>query len=314
MNRAKRTRIIAAILEAVQRQREYYRLLSEQGPEYVPSHPCHAINAVKNFLFPIKTYEEMMESDRLPLHTQDGRILYELDANILLVRVAASLAHDACANAINVHIGMWSSNGGNGPLDSLEQLGQGGKQSFNRLTNLIEWYRSPGTRKSPDQSFRPSDISRLLGANLIPGTTTLIYPTMVIEIGVSHETYPQLLRDAEAKHFSIMTSVRVWVGVKAFPGKRMRCAFKIRDINRGYGWDPNRGAETDYIDFAVPTQIQFIIPKAEIFFATAPANIPPTLFTLPSNFALPPQNNAGPTDDYVLPLELFRKALFKNWN
>jgi hypothetical protein len=137
---------------------------------------------------------------------------------------------------------------------------------------------------------------------------------MVIEIGVTHETYPQLLRDAEAKHFRIITSVRVWVGVKAFPGKWMRCAFKIRDINDGYGWDPNQGVETDYINLLVPTDIQFVIPKVEIFFATPPANIPQTLFTVPSNPALPPRNNPGLTDDHVLPLELFRTALLKNWN
>jgi hypothetical protein len=113
-------------LDTLERQREYYNLLSERGPGDIPSHPCHAFNAVKNFLLPMKTYDEMMESDRLPLHTQHGCILYELDANILLVRAAASFAHDACANAINGHITMWTSNSGNGPLGSLEHFGQSG--------------------------------------------------------------------------------------------------------------------------------------------------------------------------------------------
>jgi hypothetical protein len=69
-------------LDAIERQREYYDLLSEGGPGDIPSHACHAINAVKNFLFPMKTYDEMMESDRLPLHTQHGRIIYELERGL----------------------------------------------------------------------------------------------------------------------------------------------------------------------------------------------------------------------------------------
>src|SRR5271169_4472753 len=57
----------------------------------------------------------------------------------------------------------------------LKILGKSGKHLFNRLANLIEWYWTPASRKSPDQFCRPSDISRLL-ANLIPRATVFSYP------------------------------------------------------------------------------------------------------------------------------------------
>lgn len=42
--------------------------------------------------------------------------------------------------------------------------------------------------------------------------------------------------------------------------------------------------------------------------------IPATTFTLPGPGALPPPPvPVVPTDDYVLPIERFRIALFRNW-
>lgn len=167
--------------------------------------------------------------------------------------------------------------------------------------------------KSPNESFRPVNISTLLGACVIPPRNISIYPTVVVEFGKNHETYSELLRDCENKHFSAIMSIQVWIGIKTFPGGRMKAVFKLRDMVQGHGFDPASGAETPYIDLQNPTTYEFIIPKARIFFAVPPAMIPPTAFTLPGPNALPPPVPIVPTDDYVLPIEYFRIALFSNW-
>jgi hypothetical protein len=130
-----------------------------------------------------------------------------------------------------------------------------------------------------------------------PGTN-IIYPTLVIEIAKTHETYNELLDDCDTKHFSTMTSVRVWVGVKFTPGDggRIRVVWCLRDPVNG-GILANSGASTGYIPINQPTNIQFIIPKAEVFFGS-PAPLPLTLQTIPGPNAIPPPAIAGvPTDD-----------------
>jgi hypothetical protein len=155
----------------------------------------------------------------------------------------------------------------------------------------------------------------LLGALLIPPLNALIYPTLVVEIAKSHETYPELLQDCEEKHFSPITSVQVWIGMKAFLGGRMKAVFRLRDTIRGQGYDVLSGAETPYIDLQQQTDYQFIIPKARIYFAVPPAMVPPTTFALPGPSALPPPPMPVVlTDDFVLPIECFRDALFRNWS
>ena len=94
----------------------------------------------------------------------------------------------------------------------------------------------------------------------------------------------------------------------------MKAVFKLRDTVRGHGYDVASGAETPYIDLQNPPTYEFVIPKARIFFAVPPAMIPPTTFSLPGTNSLPPPPvPVVPTDDYVLPIERFRMALFNNW-
>ena len=95
----------------------------------------------------------------------------------------------------------------------------------------------------------------------------------------------------------------------------MRANFKLQDNIRGHGFDVASGAETPYIALEHPTDYQFIIPKARIYFAVPPQLIPQTTQTLPGPSALPPPLNPRvPTDDLVLPLEHFRISLFRNWS
>jgi len=179
--------------------------------------------------------------------------------------------------------------------------------------NLTEWVYQIGSEKIPDQSYRPHNIQLNLGARLVPGKN-FIYPTSVIEIAKSHESYPELLHNCDSKHFSPLTSVMVWVGVKAFPAGTMRAVFKLRDLVQGFGYDRNSGAETPIIPIHLPTQIEFVLPKILIFFAVPPP-LPPTPVRLPGPHCLPPPVNPNiPTDDCYAPLDRIRARLYENWS
>ena len=88
-----------------------------------------ALNAVQGYLFPLKTWGHMMEDDRLPRSSKNGRILYELDHNVLIVHQVPSLAHDAASRIIVSHLEFWSTNRMTLPT-TLESLGGGGFSSI----------------------------------------------------------------------------------------------------------------------------------------------------------------------------------------
>ena len=105
-----------------------------------------------------------MDDSRLPRSIDNRKILYELDHNVLLVHEVPSFVHDAASRAIVGHIEAWSTNGLALPL-SLDAVGGGGLTRFRYfVADLEEWYWNPGSRKSPDESFCPINISPLLGA------------------------------------------------------------------------------------------------------------------------------------------------------
>lgn len=85
--------------------------------------PQELINCVQQYVFPIKTWEIMIERNYIPEFVQGKRVVYELDSNYLLVKLIASPAHDAAANALNDTFTLWSRNGGVGPK-TLKHLGQ----------------------------------------------------------------------------------------------------------------------------------------------------------------------------------------------
>jgi hypothetical protein len=72
-----------------------------------------------------------MEDNRLPRSSKNGKILYELDYNVLMVREVPSLAHDAALRAIfsRINIEFWSTNKMTLPT-TLKPLGSGGFSSI----------------------------------------------------------------------------------------------------------------------------------------------------------------------------------------
>ena len=92
----------------------------------------------------------------------------------------------------------------------------------------------------------------------------------------------------------------------------MRAMFRLRDHIADSGILAGSGATTDYIPLALPTDIEFIIPKAEVYFGVPPP-LPPTLLSIPGPNALPPPAIPGPTDDLVLRLQEVLTRILRSW-
>lgn len=91
-----------------------------------------------------------------------------------------------------------------------------------------------------------------------------------------HETYPQLLRDAAGKHFSALTSVQLYVGIKIHRETR-RFQVVVADRLPGPAGGYNITFETDgLIPIDVPTQSTFTLPSRLLFFGVPPHLIPQT--------------------------------------
>jgi hypothetical protein len=256
-------------------------------------------SCVANLLFPVASYHLLQDQKWLPESHGHLRLSYELELNHLIVHLA-SPAHDAAANAFNFTFVLWSLNGGIGP-ETLHHLG------------AAQWRYRPGAEKSPDQSFTPIALTSP-PARIIPGTIKGPYPTVVIQVSGTNESYEQLLEDAAFKHFSNETSIQIWIGVKLYTsgGGRMKCMFRLRDQVNG-GALAGSGASTGYISLNQPTTTQFIIPKARVFWGVNPP-LPVTLQSIPGPNALPPPAVPGVvTDDLVLSLEHLREVTAKYW-
>jgi hypothetical protein len=271
-----------------------------------PRYPHNAVlwleeqpNCVLNLLFPSSAYHLLQDRGWLPETFGNHRLTYELDLNHLIVHLA-SPAHDAAANAFNFPIVFRSSNYHHTRM-TLRQLGE------------ASWQYALGAQKSPDQSWYPIGLS-IPPAFVIPGTLNCPYPTIVLEVSKTNEIFQQLLDDATLKHFSVDTSVQIWIGAKLFPGHggRFKAMFRLRDQVNG-GVLAGSGAQTDFLPLNQPTNVEFIIPKARVFWGLNPP-LPPTCVTVPGPNALPapPVPGVG-TDDLVLQLENLRDAAFSCW-
>jgi hypothetical protein len=140
-----------------------------------------------------------------------------------------------------------------------------------------------------------------------------MYPNIVIEVSRVTKALATCFDDTNIKHFSPLTSVRVWIGIELTPGYggRMKAMFRLRDHVAGSL--AGSGATTDYIPLSQPTDIEFIIPKTEVYFGVPPP-LPPTLLSVPGPNALPPPAIPGPTDDLILRLEDVRFDAWSLWS
>ena len=122
-----RKTITVRIFEALERTAESDSLVPDTMDPEIEFNVRRASNSVYGFLFGIKTYETMMEDDRLPKQSKDGKLVYELEYNVLRVWEVPSMAHDAAANALTVHLAAWSQNYNMMAPQTLTILGRGRK-------------------------------------------------------------------------------------------------------------------------------------------------------------------------------------------
>lgn len=122
-----RKNITVRIFEALQRAAEAESFIPDIVDPKMEFNIRQSSNAVYGFLFGIKTYEMMMEESRFPKQSKDGRLVYELEYNVLRVREVPSLAHDAAANALTGNLLAWSQNYNMMSPETLTVLGGGRK-------------------------------------------------------------------------------------------------------------------------------------------------------------------------------------------
>jgi len=162
------------------------------------------------------------------------------------------------------------------------------------LANFISLPVGRGSKKSPDNSFRPRNLQSPPGRPI--GNTNVLSPTFTVQVAKSHESWDRLIADAGTKHFANITGVMVWLGFKIYPTQRMKVCLLERDTVQGFGSLDPPLASTNFIDTTVPCQEQIIIPKRLIFHGVPIALVPPTS-----------------TPDYVLDLEIIREAIDTNF-
>jgi hypothetical protein len=122
-----RKNITVLVFEALRRAAQAESLIPGIKGSETQFNVRRASNAVYGLLFGIKTYETMMEDDRLPKQSKDRKLIYELEENVLRVREVPSMAHDAAANALTLHLGAWSQNYNMLAQETLTVLGGGRK-------------------------------------------------------------------------------------------------------------------------------------------------------------------------------------------
>jgi hypothetical protein len=258
-----------------------------------PSHAgqaTHIPSLVDSPRVSAELFDYLIGNNQLPTEVEGCRIVYELDRYRIKVQVVPSGCHDAAAESFMEDFILWNNSGGQ--RGWLQPLGGGSTTPVSKSLMKV-WPYAPSTRKSSDKSFRPPDIQCPPGT-LVPGTT-VAYPTFTVEVAKSHETLPQLERDAAEKHFALGTGVMIYLGIKIFPTQRMCVLVGERDVVQGHGMIIL--TRTGFIDTTSPCQAHVTIPT-HLLYHGVPAH-------------LIPLNQPA---DYVLDLELIRAAIDLNWD
>jgi hypothetical protein len=182
-------------------------------------------------LLTVSLFDFLIERNRLPEFSGGQRIIYQLEANQLVVQVMPPFCDDTVAAALTSDLVRWAESGG--AIDCLEICLRGGTTHHFFPLSSLAWLYDGSSKKSLENSFTPSNIQSPPGKTI--GTSNVCYPTFTVEVGKSHESWDQLLQDADRKHFAAITGVMVYLGIKIFPSKRMRACLLERDTNQGFG-------------------------------------------------------------------------------
>jgi|SRR5579859_3239043 len=150
-----------------------------------------------------------------------------------------------------------------------------------------------GHGKQADSSYVPRNMPLPSRHNLLkyrPNSDS-IFPTTVFECAVTNESRDRLLSDADEKHFSINTSIMVWIGLKVkLNADRNSGTFWLGwGRRRAIGWglrlmeqseDDAGNATFLPIRSALPLDGELTVPTQLIFDPSQPpANCPDLLIT-----------------------------------
>ena len=236
-------------------------------------------------------FDFLLDDEQLPDYQGNNRIVYELEEYHIVVDIIPSACHDYCASSFTGDLLRWTESGG--VLDNME-VGGGARTPLIYLSlTLLVFPWAVGSKKSPDNSFRPAQLQSPPGVFL--GNSNVLYPNFTVEVGKS-QSWDKLLADAELKHFAAMTGIVLWLGIKIYPTRRMRVCLLERDMTRGSGVLMPMLACTGFIDTNAPCQASIVVPKRLLYHGVPNAAIPPTQ-----------------TADYILDLEIIRKSVNKNF-
>ena len=117
-----------------------------------------------------------------------------------------------------------------------------------------------------------------------------------MEIAKSHDSWDRLLSDANDKHFSPLTGIVLWLGIKIYNSERMRVCLLERDMVQGYGAVDPPLACIGFIRTDVPCNASITIPKGLIYYGVPNGLMPPTI-----------------SPDYILDLNIVREAINDNF-
>jgi hypothetical protein len=161
---------------------------------------------------------------------------------------------------------------------------------FNLTLTSLGFPWAAGSTKRPNNCFRAANSEKPprphTGANFW-------YPNFTIQVAKLHQSWDRLIADVVTKHFSPMTGIVVWLGIKISPSRKMRVCLLERDLVQGFGaLDPPPLAHTDFIDVTAPCTESVVIPKRLLYHRVPVALVPPTV-----------------TPDNVLDLNIIREAI-----
>jgi hypothetical protein len=247
--------------------------------------------SVREALVSDSLFDFLIDEEQLPDYQGDYRIIYELDAFHIVVDIMPSACHDYCAFSFTGDLLRWTESGG--VLDTMEVGGRARTPLIYLSLTLLVFPWAIGSKKSPDNSFRPAQLQSPPGKLI--GNSNVLYPNFTVEVAKS-QSWDSFLADAELKHFAEMTGIVVWLGIKIYPTRRMRVCLLERDMTRGSGPKMPLLACTGFIDISVPCQDSIVIPKRLLYYGVPNAAIPPTQ-----------------TPDYILDLEIIRRSVNKNF-
>ena len=227
---------------------------------------------------------------KLPSYFHGQRVLVELDQSYISARIVRQEVHETMIRRVDMINLNWANS--SNPIDPpFIPTGSAGTVFIIPSANFLDYAWSNRGKKSPDCSYVPRDLTVPPAKRKLrtPVVNALVppYPTMVVEIAHTHESWKKLKDDARRKAFSSRTSIHWMIGIKFY--KNYFQAFW--GVRRANGWGIQIRESTGKLPKDTPTNTVFTIPGIDFWWGVPAGDIPQTA-----------------TQDFTFPLEQLRVA------